>query len=92
MENVKSKTKACEQGCNMADYSSMTAQEVIETVAAMPQEDWMKIQCGIAELITAKLSSVEISEIREALSESEAEFERGEGLTSNAIRKQLGLL
>ena len=69
----------------------MTAQEVIKTVATMPQEDWMKIQRGIAELITAKFSSGEASEIREALSEAEAEFGRGEGLSSEEVRKQLGL-
>jgi len=69
----------------------MTAQEVIKTVAAMPQEDWMKIQCGIADLITGRFSSEEISEIRSALTEAEAEFERGEGLSSEQIRIQLGL-
>jgi hypothetical protein len=69
----------------------MTAQDVIKTVATMPQEDWMKIQCGIAELITAKFSSEEASEIRTALAEAEAEFERGEVLSSEEIRKQLGL-
>jgi hypothetical protein len=69
----------------------MTAQEVIKTVATMPQEDWMKIQCGIAELITARFSSDEASEIRDALAEAEAEFERGKGLSSEEIRKQLGL-
>ena len=70
----------------------MTAQEVIKTVAAMPEEDWMKIQCGIAELITAKFSTEEIADIRNALAEAEAEFERGEGLSSEAVRKHLGIL
>lgn len=70
----------------------MTAQEVLKAVATMPQEDWMKIQCGIAELITAKLSSEETTEIQAALAEAEAQFERGEGMTSEAIRRQLGLL
>ena len=51
----------------------------------------MKIQCGIAELITAKLSTEETTEIRKALAEAEAEFERGEGMSSEAIRRQLGL-
>ena len=69
----------------------MTAHEVIATVATMPPEDWTKIQCGIADLITGKLSSEEITEIREALAEAEAEFARGEGLSSETIRSQLGL-
>ena len=70
----------------------MTTQEVIETVATMPQEEWMKIQCGIADLITARFSSEEVADIRKALAEAEAEFERGEGLSSEMMRKQLGLL
>ena len=70
----------------------MTAQEVLDTVATMPREDWMKIQSGIADLITGKFSPEEIAEIREALAESEAEFNRGEGLSSEAMRRQLGLL
>ncbi len=70
----------------------MTAQEVLETVAAMPREDWIKIQRGIAEMITAKFASEEITEIQEALAEAEAEFERGEGQSSEEIRRQLGLL
>ena len=69
----------------------MTPQEVLKTVATMPHEDWVKIQCGIADLISSTFSSTEVSEIQEALAEAEAEFERGEGLTSSEIRKQLGL-
>jgi hypothetical protein len=71
----------------MAGLPLITPQEVIETVAAMPQEDWMKIQCGIADLITARLSSEEIVEIRVALAEAEAEFERGEGMSSETIKE-----
>ncbi len=69
----------------------MTTQEVIQTVATMPQEEWVKIQRGIADLIAAKFSIGEIAEIREALAEAEAEFERGEGLSGTELRKQLGL-
>lgn len=69
----------------------MTAQEVINTVAAMPREDWMKIQSGIADLMVADFSPEEVSEIQAALEESEAEIARGEILTSEQVRKQLGL-
>ncbi len=69
----------------------MTAQEVINEVAAMPEEEWTKIQRGIADLISSRFSSGEIAEIQEALAESRAEFERGEGLGSQSVRKQLGL-
>jgi DNA-binding transcriptional regulator YiaG len=70
----------------------MTVQEVIKTVAAMPQEDWAKIQSGIADLLTGRFSQEEIAEIREALNEATAEFGRGEGMSSEKIRNQLGLI
>ena len=69
----------------------MTAEEVIETVAAMPREDWLKIQAGIAEMFTARLAPEEASEIQDALAESDAEFARGEGLTGAEVRRRLGL-
>jgi len=76
----------------MAEYQSMTAQEVLKTVAEMPYEDWVEIQCGIADLMMAQFSSQEIAEINEALAESEAEYQRGESMTGEEIRKRLGLL
>jgi len=69
----------------------MTAQEVIKTVATMPREDWVKIQNGIAEMMVADFSPEEVSEIQAALEESEAEIARGEILTSEQVRKKLGL-
>lgn len=75
----------------MPDYKSMTAQEVLKTVAGMPYEDWVEIQCGIADLMLAKFSSQEIAEIQSALAESEAQFNRGEGIDSETLRRQLGL-
>jgi hypothetical protein len=69
----------------------MTAKDVLKTVAEMPQEEWMKIQRGLADMICARFSSGEVKEIRQALAESEAEFGRSEGLDSEAARRQLGL-
>jgi DNA-binding GntR family transcriptional regulator len=69
----------------------MTAQQVLDAVASMPREDWMKIQCGIAEMMAADFSPEEVAEIRAALEESDAEIARGEVLTSDQLRKQLGL-
>ena len=47
----------------------MTAKDVLQTVAQMPQEEWMKIQRGLAEMICAQFTSGEVAEIRQALSE-----------------------
>ncbi len=69
----------------------MNAQEVLATVAAMPSEEWMKIQTGIAEMLAARFSSEETSVIREALSEAEAEFVRGEVLREDDVRRHFGL-
>ena len=69
----------------------MTAKEVLETVASMPSEDCLEIQTGIAELLAARFSGDETAGIREALTEAEAEFARGEGLSSDEMRRHFGL-
>jgi hypothetical protein len=69
----------------------MTADEVLKTVASMPSEDWLKIQAGIAKMFTARFSTDEVSEIRDALAQADAEFARGEVLTGVEVRSQLGL-
>ena len=69
----------------------MNAEEVLQTVASMPSEDWLKIQAGIAEMFAARFSPEEVSEIRDALSEADLEFDRGETLTSTELRSRLGL-
>ena len=57
----------------------------------MPSEDWLKIQAGIAEMFAAHFSKDEVSEIRDALAEADAEFARGESLTGAEVRQRLGL-
>ena len=69
----------------------MNAQEVLATVAAMPSEEWMKIQTGIAEMLAARFSAEETSVIREALFEAEAEFARGDVLPEGDVRRHFGL-
>jgi hypothetical protein len=69
----------------------MTAKEVLENVAAMPSEEWVKIQTGIAEMIAARFSPDESSEILEALAEADEEFARGEGIGFADLRGQFGL-
>jgi hypothetical protein len=69
----------------------MTTKEVLETVATMPSEEWLKIQSGIAEMLTARFSTDETFEIREALKEAEAEFARGESIGGGEMRRRFGL-
>ncbi|MDR3406594.1 MAG: hypothetical protein P4L99_29180 [Chthoniobacter sp.] len=69
----------------------MTTKEVLETVATMPAEEWMKIQSGIAEMLATRFSTEEKSEICEALAEAEAEFARGEGISGQEMRRRFGL-
>jgi hypothetical protein len=69
----------------------MTVKEVLENVAAMPSEEWLKIQSGIAELLAARFSAEETSEIRQSLAEAEGEFAQGEGIASAEMRRRFGL-
>jgi hypothetical protein len=69
----------------------MTPHEILKAVAAMPEEDWITIQCGITEMSATRFSPEEIAEINKALDEADAEFERGEGLSNAEARKLLGL-
>jgi hypothetical protein len=69
----------------------MTAREVLENVAAMPREEWLKIQSGIAEMLAARFSAEETSEIGEALAEAEGEFAQGDGIESEEMRRRFGL-
>ena len=75
----------------MAGYRVMTTKEVLETVATMPPEEWMKIQSGIAEMLAARFTVEETSEIHEALAEAEAEFARGEAIGAEEMRRRFGL-
>jgi hypothetical protein len=69
----------------------MTAKEVLENVAGMPSEEWLKIQSGIAEMLAERFSSEEMSEIAAALAEAEGELARGEGISSKEMRRRFGL-
>ena len=75
----------------MRHLFAMTADEVIATVAAMPSADWLKIQAGLAEMVASRFSGDEVSEIRDALAEADAEFARGEALSGAEARRRLGL-
>jgi hypothetical protein len=75
----------------MAGLPPVSADEVIEKVASMRSEDWLKIQSGIAEMLAVRFAGSEASEIREALAEAEAEFSRGEGLSGDEMRRHFGL-
>jgi DNA-binding transcriptional regulator YiaG len=68
-----------------------TVKEILEIVAEMPTEDLLEIQSGIAEMIVASFSPDEISEIRESLARAEAEFARGEGISSEEIWREFGI-
>ena len=75
----------------MAAYIHMTAKEVLEAVAAMPSEEWMRIQSGIAEMIVSRLSDEETAEIHEALTEAETQFAKGKGVGGQEVRRLFGL-
>ena len=69
----------------------MTAEEVIETVAAMPALDWLKIQAGLAEMVATHFSASDLTETCAALAEAEAEFTKGSSMTGAEVRARLGV-
>jgi len=69
----------------------MSPQQILKEAADLSQEDLLDLQCGIAELMASRFSPEEMTEINRALDEASAEFERGEGVSSTEVRKQLGL-
>jgi hypothetical protein len=58
----------------------------------MPQEELMTLQRGLADMISGQFSPGEEEEIRHALLEAEAGFERGEGVSGDEARRWLGLV
>jgi hypothetical protein len=75
----------------MAAWGIVTTKELLETVASMSRGEWMKIQAGIAEMIAAKFSDEEVSDIQRAFAEAEAEFARWEGIESDEMRRHFGV-
>jgi hypothetical protein len=69
----------------------MSPQQILKEAADLSQEDLLNLQCGIAKLMALRFSPEEIAEINRSLNEADAEFERGEGLSSAEVWKQLGL-
>ena len=69
----------------------MSLQQILKEAADLSQEDLAHLQSGIAELMMSRFSPEEIAEINQALDAADAEFERGEGLSSDEVRKQFGL-
>ena len=69
----------------------MTAEEVVETVAALPALDWLKIQSGLAEMVVTRFSASELTETCAALAEAEAEFTKGSSMTGAEDRVRLGI-
>lgn len=69
----------------------MSLQQLLKEAADLSQEDLAQLQCGIAELMASRFSPAEVAEINQVLDGADAEFARGEGLSSAELRKQLGL-
>jgi hypothetical protein len=69
-----------------------TLAEIKAAICKLTPQDFARLRDWLLEHdIAAKFSSKETTEIREALAEAKAEFERGEGLSSEQIQKQFGL-
>ncbi len=69
-----------------------TLAEIEEAADALPEQEKEQLFLFLAaRLHSVRFSTAEIMEIREALTEAETEFDRGEGLSNAEMRRHFGL-
>jgi hypothetical protein len=69
-----------------------TLTEIEAAAQSLPEAEKEQLFFSLAaQLHSARFSPAEIAEIRDALSEAEAELERGEGVSSAEMRRHFGL-
>lgn len=69
----------------------MSVQEVLAMANELSREDRNLLCSRLNEQIIADFSSAEIEEIQRAVTEADAEFERGKGIPAEQFYKQMGL-
>ncbi len=69
----------------------MSVQDVLEMADKLSREDRNLLCSRLSERIAADFTPAEIAEIKRAVAVADAEFERGDCLTSQELRKELGL-
>ncbi|MFZ4599487.1 MAG: hypothetical protein ACOYNN_12650 [Terrimicrobiaceae bacterium] len=69
----------------------MSVQDVLEMANDLSREDKTVLFTSLGEQLAGDFSSAEIEDIKRAVAEADAEFERGECLTTGQLAEKLGL-
>jgi hypothetical protein len=75
----------------MAHGSSMSVQDVLELANELSREDKTVLFTSLGEQLAADFTPEEVEDIKRAVAEADAEFERGECLTTGQLAEKLGL-
>lgn len=69
----------------------MSVQELLEMANGLSPEDRTLLCSRLNEQVATDFTPAEVEEIRHAIAEADAEFERGECLTSEQLAREIGL-
>ena len=71
--------------------SAMSVQDVLEIANGLSREEKTILCARLGAQIAEDFSADEVTEIKRAVTEADAEFERGECLSTEELAKELGL-
>ncbi|TSA35901.1 MAG: hypothetical protein D4R65_03335 [Verrucomicrobiaceae bacterium] len=75
----------------MVHGSSMSVHDVLEMATELSLEDKTVLLTSLGEQLAADFTPEEVEDIKQAVAEADAEFERGEGIPAAEFYKKLGL-
>jgi hypothetical protein len=75
----------------MVHGPSMSVHDVLEMANELSREDKAVLFTSLGEQLAADFTPEEVEDIKRAVAEADAEFERGECLTTGQLAEKLGL-
>ena len=75
----------------MVHGSSMSVHDVLEMANELSREDKAVLFTSLGEQLAADFTPEEVEDIKRAVAEADAEFERGEAIPAAEFYKNLGL-
>ena len=75
----------------MVHVYSMSVHDLLEMANELSREDKSVLFTSLGEQLAADFTPDEVGDIKRAVAEADAEFERGECLTTGQLAEKLGL-
>ena len=75
----------------MVHASTMSVHDVLEMALELSREDKALLFTSLGEQLAGDFTPDEVEDIKQAVAEADAEFERGEAIPSAEFYKKLGL-